>query len=72
MSLEDDFANVATTRPTFEAWVDQHPERDTLYAAAANPSIGHAAFMRVVKNAGAAVGKDKIAEWRKANGYVAS
>lgn len=70
MSLADQFAAVQTRKPDFDQWVTTHPEGDLIRAQAANAAITHADFLRIVKTAGAAVGKDKLADWRKANGYA--
>lgn len=72
MSIADDFAKLAdATKPAFDTWVDQHPEKDTLIANASNPAITHAAFLRILKSNGAHVGKDALKTWREAHGYVA-
>jgi len=72
MSLAERIAEVR--RPPvvgFDKWVADLPEDDRtlLLEAAADPRITHRDLLAVVKAEGATVGRDRLTDWRKANGF---
>ena len=70
MGLADQFEAAQTARINIHAWVDAHPEADTIRTHAANPAIPTARFHAILRAEGCAVGKDAVATYRKAHGYV--
>jgi len=71
MGLADQFEAAATITPPIDEWVEQHPEADTIRRYAANPAIPTARFHAILRNEGCKVGKDAVATFRRAHGYVA-
>lgn len=71
MSLADQFEAAAVAVLPIDTWVEQHPERDTIKRYAANPAIPTARFHAILRAEGCKVGKDAVATFRRANGYVA-